>query len=51
MSDTARDCHTIDPAFLEGLDVLFTAGANKVTWEQPSVLRLCLPHPKVMSNT
>lgn|GEM_PF-3438677 len=51
MSDTSRDYQAIDLASLEGLDVLFTAGANKVTWEQPPVLRLCLRHPKAMSNT
>ena len=35
MSDTARDYQAIDPASLEGLDVLFTAGTNEVTGEQP----------------
>jgi hypothetical protein len=35
MSDTARDYQTADLASIEGLDVLFTDDADKVTWEQP----------------
>ena len=35
MSDTARDYQTTDSASIEGLDVLFTVGDNKVTQEQP----------------
>jgi hypothetical protein len=35
MSDTARDYQTTDSASIEGLDVLFADGANKVPKEQP----------------
>lgn len=34
MSDTARDYQTVDPASIEGLDVLFTDNADKITQEQ-----------------